>query len=388
MSLAALCGGVLNAHDRFAPFALAPLIFNLCLIVALLPPVYGAFNTAGHASAWAVSISGLLQLLFLLACCWRVKITLRPQALAATPRLRRLLRLMGPSILGASVVQVNLLIDMILASFLPAGAVSYLYYADRLVQLPLSLIGTAVATALLPKLTRAIVAWDKKRDKTEQDAQDLFNGAMAYGLFLGIPAAVGLALLAEPIMLTLFTRGAFDGDAARNTAVAMAALAVGLPAFVLQKVLTTVFYARQDTKTPLRIAVVVVVTNAVLSLILSQFWGFFGLALATSLASWLQMVILSLVLRRSQEASPVRLLSAHAVQAAKITLATLAMGAVVWGLRQALPIMPTDSDLWRLGALAAIIAGGTVAFGFMALILGLIPPELTRILRRTKGITS
>ena len=185
MSLTSLLGGVMNAHDRFGPFAVAPFLFNMALIGALL--CAGIFPSAGYALSWGVVAAGVLQflLLYITARRWigfKVKIV-KPKI---TPRIKRLFKLMGPGVLGAGVVQINLFADMIIGSFLPTGSISYLYYADRLNQLPLSTVGIAVGTALLPMLSRAVGAGKK------EEAENLFNRALEVPLFLGLPSAVAL----------------------------------------------------------------------------------------------------------------------------------------------------------------------------------------------------
>ena len=212
MSITALMGGVLNALDRFAPFAAAPILFNLCLILSLLflTPV---LDTPGHAMAWGVFAAGVSQLLWLIFSVRRAGVKLRIKRPENTPRIKKLFKLMGPGVIGAGVMHINLFVDMIIASMLMQGAISYLFYADRLNQLPLGMVGIAVGTALLPMLSKAMAAQEKEQ------ATNLFNRALEICLLLALPAAVALFIIPESIVKTLFERGAFsdhdtndDGD--------------------------------------------------------------------------------------------------------------------------------------------------------------------------------
>jgi putative peptidoglycan lipid II flippase len=284
MSLCAFVGGMLNALDKFAIFAMAPVLFNimqiLCLLVAFI------FPTPGHALAWGVLLSGVLQLAWMIWGLKRNNIHLKFVKPELTPKIKRLFELMGPGLIGASAVQINLLVDTIIASTLSVGAVSYLYYADRLSQLPLGLIGTAVGTALLPKLAQKIAA------KEHVGSNYLFNRALEWTLLLTLPAATALLLIAEPIIGVLFERGEFDAKATHATAMTLMAYAFGLPSFVGVKVLSTALYAQENTKTPVKVTLVCAALNIVLCLILIHPLAHVGIALATAIAGWVQVGIL------------------------------------------------------------------------------------------------
>lgn len=300
MSLSALLGGVLNAHDRFAPFAMAPSLFNLTLIVALLASgsVFG--GSAGDAMAWGVVVSGVLQFIWLWISVRRLGIRIRPGWPALTPRIRRVLKLMGPGLVGAGVMQINLFADMIVASLLPTGAISALYYADRMNQLPLGMVGVALGTALLPMLSRAIAAGQ------EAQARELFSRALEVCLLLALPAAAALAVIPHQIISVLFERGAFGADAARATGYVLMAYAVGLPAYIAVKVLSSACWARQDTTTPVRVAIASALCNVVLGvgLVMLTPIGVAGIAVATSIAGWLQFILLWRALRAVPAARP------------------------------------------------------------------------------------
>ncbi len=238
--LAALLSGVLNGLDRFTAAAASYLLFNAISIAAMiwLTPYV---PTVGHALSWGVTASGVVQLALLMWATSRAGMPMRVPRPRLTPQMRVLLRRMAPGLVGAGVTQLNLAVDVIIASLLPAGTVSLLYYADRVNQLPLGVIGTAVGTAMLPLLSRQVRAGEAVA------ARGTLNRALEYALFLTLPAAMALGVAAYPIMWVLFGRGAFDAESARLSAQALAAYALGLPAFVVVKVLAPGFFARGDT---------------------------------------------------------------------------------------------------------------------------------------------
>lgn len=346
MSLTAFVGGMLNAIDKFAAFAMAPVLFNVMQILFLA--VAFIFPTPGHAMAWGVLISGVLQFLWLLYSLRKNHIRLKIILPKITHRIHRLLQLMGPGMIGASAVQINLLVDTIIASTLPVGSVSYLYYADRLNQLPLGLIGTAVGTALLPKLAQKIAAHD------HGSANHLFNRALEWTFILTLPAATALALIAQPIISVLFERGEFNDIAASQTALALAAYAVGLPAFVSVKVLSTALYAQEDTKTPVKITLGCAVLNIILCLILIQILAHVGIALATAIAGWVQAGILMMILHRRKELSFDAALERNVV---RIILACVVMGGIL-----ALSYAGLQAWFDAKGIKALLALAGTVAF--------------------------
>jgi len=373
ISLVSLQGGVLNSLDRFAAVAATPVVMNLCMIGGLL--AFASLTaTAGHALAWGVALAGVAQFVWLAVACARVGLPLGLPWPRLTPEVRRLLRLMLPAAIGSGVVQVNLLIDIVIASLLPTGAVSYLYYADRIYELPLAVIGIAIGTALLPLLARQI------RTGAGADALATQNRALEIAALLALPAAVALVVLAEPIVATLFERGAFGTDATRATAAALVAYALGLPAYVLIKVLTPGFYAREDTATPVRIAVVCVAVNTVVALALMRPLAHVGIALATAVSAWLNAALLARALRARGALAPDRRLVARAWRAG---LASLVMGAALWPSAQALDAAFARGTAARVGALALLVGLGLAAWAATALALGAATPaDLRRLLRR------
>jgi putative peptidoglycan lipid II flippase len=283
---------------------------------------------------------------------------------------------MGPGMIGASAVQINLLVDTIIASTLPIGAVSYLYYADRLNQLPLGLIGTAVGTALLPKLAQRIAA------KDEGGSLYLFNRALEWTLLLTLPAAVALALIAEPIIAVLFERGEFTAQATLATATALKAYALGLPAFVGVKVLSTALYAQEDTKTPVIITLVCAVVNIMLCLILIRYIAHTGIALATSIAGWLQLAILARLIHTRRHLHFDSQMRRNIV---RIFIACTAMGVVLLACHIFSLHYFMAGGIRRMAALVVTMAlGGGL---FAGLILALKVINLSQIKQSLKGDT-
>ena len=312
----ALCMGILNARGHFLAPALAPVALNVALIGAALFGYYFGYNVA-YCMAWGVLAGGaaqwLLQQPFLkrTGFSWRGRWSWRNKGVA------RMGMLMLPTVFGAAVYQINILLGTLLASFLPVGSVSYLYYADRLVQFPLGVFGIAVSTAALPSLSRLAA-------KGEMDEFDkALSASLGLTLFISLPAAAGLIGLAEPVITLLFERGAFTADAVTATAQALVAYSVGLPFIALARPLVAAFYALEDTRTPVRIAVACLIANVGLGVWLMQPLAHVGLAVAVSASSLLNFALLHLLLTRKRG---VRLLPSGSVF--KIGLLSIVIG---WG---------------------------------------------------------
>jgi putative peptidoglycan lipid II flippase len=321
ISVVALLSAVLNSHKHFAAGAAAPILFNLLLIAGLLlAPVLN--QDPGWMMSMAVLISGFVQWIWLDIHC-RVhglspKITL-PKL---SPRVKQLFKNAAPAALGAGAAQINLAMSTILASLLPTGAVSYLFYADRLNQLPLGIVGIAISTTLLPVLSARVQADDQK------GIRRYVGEALDFGLMLGLPAAVGLGLAAHPIIHVLFEHGAFTAKDTDMTAAALTMYVIGIVPFILVKILSSLCFAHYDTKTPVRIAIFAVVLNIVLALLLLQPMGHVGMALATSLATWANVIGLSIALKRKKL---VLLDPSVWPRTAKIILSAAAMALFLWG---------------------------------------------------------
>ena len=377
ISLVSLLGGVLNSLDRFAAAAATPIILNICLIGGLVVAA-PHLPTPGHGLAWGVAAAGIAQFLWLIHACRRAGMVFRLPKPRLTPGVKRLLTLMVPGAIGAGVVQLNLLIDIVIASTLPAGAVSFLYYADRLNQLPLGVIGVAIGTALLPLLSRQL------RQGEDAAARESMNRAIEIALLFTVPAAVALVLIADPIIKVLFERGAFDPATTRATALALTAYAVGLPAYVLVKVLAPGFFAREDTKTPVKIAIVCVALNIALSLTLIHFLAHAGIALATAIAAWVNAGLLALILaRRGHHRLDARLKG----RALRICLAAAGMGAGLWVAHGWLEAAFSASLAERIMALIPLVLGGMAVYGVLATATGAASlSEIKGILRRKPSL--
>ncbi|WP_026986661.1 murein biosynthesis integral membrane protein MurJ [Fodinicurvata fenggangensis] len=373
MVITALLGGVLNSLYRFAAAAAAPIILNLFFIAALTVALPYFATAPGHVLAWTVTLAGLAQVIFLAVCAARAGMSLRLPRPRLTPGVRRLLALMVPGVLSAGVMQINLLIGTMIAT-LQAGAVSYLYYADRVYQLPLGILGIGIGVVLLPDLSR------KLRAGSGEAARDSLNRALEYALLLTLPATFALALIPESLVAGLFQRGAFDDQAARATGQALAAFAIGLPSYVLVKLFQPAFFAREDTRTPFHLTVIAILANVVLSLLL--FWqiGFVGIALATAISSWLHVVLLLVVLSRRGFLEPDRRLLQRCLRS---LLASALMGGLLLFLA---PLVSGWLELGPLGqaaALALLVGSGLAVYCLAALLLGAVTlAELKSLLRR------
>ncbi len=285
ISLTAFCGAVLNSYDRFAVPAFTPVLLNLSLIGAALwlqPYV----EQPVMALAWGVMIAGAAQLLFQVPFMLQLGLMPRPYVDFRDPGVRRILKLMAPALFGVSVSQINLLLDTVLASLLQTGSISWLYFSDRLVELPLGVFGIAIATVILPGLSR------KHAEQSLEAFSSTLDWALRMVLLIGVPAALALLLLAEPLIITLFYYGALTVFDVEMSALSLRAYALGLLAFMLIKVLATGYFSRQDTRTPVAIGIKAMVANMAFNLMLIVPFKHAGLALATSLSAFLNAGLL------------------------------------------------------------------------------------------------
>ncbi|MER2519816.1 MAG: murein biosynthesis integral membrane protein MurJ [Bdellovibrionales bacterium] len=361
ISISALQASVLNAHGRFGPGAAAPVALNLVMIAALFV-AHGVGFPIGDTLAWAFALAGIVQMGWLFISCLRAGITiplLRPRF---DKTGRRLFAQIGPGAIGAGAAQVNLLISTILASTLPTGAVSYLYYADRLNQMPLGIVGIAVATTLLPLMAKHIEAG------REDMALHFMNRAIEFSLLLGLPATVGLIVAPEPIIKVLFEHGRFTHADTIETARTLAAYAVGIPGFLLVKVFASCFFARQNVALPVKVALIAMVVNVVGSLVLVRLFEHAGIALANSLAIWVNAGLLFWCLRR--EKTPVGD-ERFAHRAPRLLACAVGMSFVTWSLVQQFSHLMEKPDLLHQGiGLALIIGLSTLAYGLMLQVSG------------------
>lgn len=358
--LTALLSGVLNGLDRFAAAAAAPVLYNLTSIAFMLG-LAGMMPTVGHALAWGVSASGVFQLALVAWAVRRAGMKLSLPRPRLTPQMRLLLRRMGPGLLGAGVTQLNLAVDVIIGSLLAPGTVSILYYADRVNQLPLGTIGVAVGTALLPTLSRQALAGEAKA------AIGTLNRALEYALTLTLPAAFALLAIPGAIIGVLFGRGAFDAHSVTLSAQALAAYASGLPAFVLVRVLVPAFFARGDTATPVKVGTAMVGLNLALNVAFMVPLQHLGPPLASSLASWCNVTVLAVILRRRGYLAVDDELSRVVP---RTLLAGLIMVAMLLALERAMhaPVAAMGGVRWL--ALGALIAGGLAVYGVAGQLFG------------------
>ena len=370
ISLVALQAGVLNALNRFGAAAATPILLNITLITALV-----GFTGRGLATeyvlAMAVTIAGVVQFTWLTVHCKRAGVLPRLTGPRVSPAVKDLLTRMLPLTFGVGIYQINLLVDTILASLVSNGAVTWLYLADRVTQLPLGVVGVAVGTALLPLVARQIEAGETEAAKDSQ------ANALLFCLILTVPAAAGLITLAEPVAATLYERGAFLPTDRTAVAQAIAAFSIGLPAFVLIKALAPGFFARGDTATPVKAAAVSLVINIALNLILMRILGHVGIALATAVASWVNAGMLALILHRRGH------LGVSGQWARRVTACLISAGlmaGIVWMTLRGfagLGITPYGSlgaasgaEAERFAVMVAVIATGGLTYGVLARICG------------------
>jgi putative peptidoglycan lipid II flippase len=377
VSITALQGGVLNALDRYGPFATAPILFNLALIVGLL--LTPLFPTAAHALSWGEFAAGIVQVIWMMGSCKRAGIWLKLRWPRLTPEVKRLFTLMGPAAIGAGAVQINVFIDTMIGSLLPTGSISHLYYAERLYQLPLGVIGVAVGTALLPALARHVRMDDRP------GAKRLEARAIEASLLLSLPAAMALMVAGQPIMTALFARGAFSTESAIQSAGALAAYSAGIPAYVLAKTLSTAYYARENTKTPLKFSLITVALNTTLALsfVLIFHFGIIGIAAATGLTAWINVGLLAWGLKtRGLLGFDDRL--KHTLP--RIVGATAAMAVALFAIQY-----PFDgwwtADLLRRGiGLAVLVGGGLAVYAGVIVLSGAAKAsDITSLLKRERA---
>ncbi len=367
ISLTGFAGAILNSYDRFAAPAFTPVLLNICLISAAVW-VSPYFDPPVIALAWGVLIAGMVQLAFQIPFLWKLRLLPKPKVDFKDDGVKRVLLLMAPAIFGVSVSQINLLLDTVLASFLPTGSISWLYYSDRLVELPLGVIAIAIGTVILPSLSRQHVADDTTQFSSTMD------WALRWILLIALPAAIALMILSQPILSTLFEYGKTASADIAMSSLSLKAYSFGLLAFMLIKVLAPGYFSRQDTKTPVKIGIIAMAVNMLFNLLLvipfHFFWqiGHVGLALATSLSAFLNAGLLYRGLRKGNIYNPVagwKLYFVRLLLANTTMIAVLLLGLNYfndWSLLTA----------WqRIAYTGAICAAGLVAYVLSLLFLGL-----------------
>jgi len=352
ISLTSLAGGILNTYSRFSVPAFTPVLLNLSFIAFALWAV-PYFNPPVMALAWAVFFGGVLQLLFQVPFLWRLKLLPRFKLDFRHAGVWRVVRQMGPAVFGVSVGQVSLLINIIFASFLVTGSVSWLYYADRLMEFPAGMLGAALGTILLPSLSKHYA------NRSSDEYSQLLDWGLRLTLVLAVPAAVALAVLAVPLITTLFHYGAFTDTDVFNTRNAVMAYSVGLVGLILVKVLAPGFYAQQNIRTPVRIAVVTLFATQVMNFIFIWPLAHAGLALAIGLGACLNATLLYIQLRRHAIFTPQ---PGWAVFLFKLALAVYAMAAVLWLANDAASVWLAAGAASRVASLAWLVVLGAATY--------------------------
>lgn len=374
ISLVSLLSGILNSMGKFAAPAASPILLNLCMIGGLLWLVELS-DTPAHALAYAVFIAGVVQLAWLVMICMRHEMMppLTPPRL--TKQVKTMLLLMAPAALGSGVQQVNLLIDVIIASHIP-NAVSYLYYADRITELPIGMIGVAVGTVLLPMLSKQIRAG--KLD----EARTSMNRALELVLLFGLPCTAALMVISEPIIRVLYQHGAFTAVDMAETVPTLIAFTFGLPAFLAVKIFAPGFFANHDTKTPFKIAIACVAVNLALNLLLSGPFKQVGMAAATSVAGWVNLIIMMVILHKRGIFVPDSVLKKRLLK----MLVASAIMAIALLLSQAHFARFYEAGIaMKVVGLSGMIALGVVVYGLAVLALKAYDASmLVRLVRRKR----
>jgi putative peptidoglycan lipid II flippase len=372
ISLAALASGVLNASGRFAAAAAAPVLLNVLLVSAIIFAATAGFDVA-YALIWMIPFAGFAQLVLVWIASKRAGITLRLQRPRFTPDMKHLTKIAIPAAMAGGVMQINLLVGQQVASYFDR-AVGWLFAADRLYQLPLGVVGIAVGIVLLPDLARRLQSGD------DAGAKDAFSRATEISLALTIPASVALMVIPLPLVRVLFERGAMTTDDSAAIAVAVAIYGLGLPAFVLQKTLQPLFYAREDTKSPFRFAIVAMFVNAVLAFGLAPYIGWIAPAIATTFAGWIMALCLALGTRPMGDVA--RFDAQLRRRIWRICVASGAMGAILWSASASMSTFLGMAG-WRYLALAILVGIGVGSYFLIAHLIGAIRlSELKGAMRR------
>lgn len=360
ISLASLAGGILNTWSRFSVPAFTPTLLNVSFIVFTLFLV-PYFDPPIKALGWAVFVGGVLQLLFQLPSLKRIGMLPRPRWHFRHEGAWRVMKQMGPAVFGVSIGQISLLTNMIFASFLVTGSISWLYYADRLMEFPTGVLGVALGTILLPSLSKSF------SEGTHDEYSKLLDWGLRLTLLLATPAAVALAILAVPLVATLFYRGAFDAHAVEMTRQALVAYSIGLMGLILVKVLAPGFYARQNIKTPVKIGVVTLLATQVMNFIFIFPLKHTGLALAIGLGACLNAYLLYHKLRQHGIFDPQPGWSRFTL---RLVIALVAMGAVLWWIAGTMPVWLASTTIERVTRLTVIVVVGALVYFAALWLLG------------------
>lgn len=378
ITFASLAGGICNTYGKFAPFALVPILWNIAIIVSLFTFPYLGVSEA-MAGAFGILIGGGLQMMYMWYALRKLKFTLKlTKDFREHEEMGTLFRRIGPAALGMGILQLSFLIDTMLASYLEGNAISYLQFANRFYQQPLSMIGIALATVLLPHLSRSLKSGDKA------DANKTFTGSLTYGLALALASTVGLYILALPLIETMLGHGKFTVEDSLMVSKAMQAYCLALPAFVVTKVTLTCFYANEDTRTPLYISAISLAINVVANIVLMNIYGFVGIAMATAFAGW-SNAAMQLYMLHKQKFIAIDNMKNFRIMMLKTAVITAAM----WGiLLSFVSVFPAgESTLYNLLWLGAVVVLGVVVFLGLSQILKFfdVKDVLANILKRKKA---
>ncbi|WP_448568694.1 murein biosynthesis integral membrane protein MurJ [Thalassotalea ganghwensis] len=365
VSFVALSGAVLNTLGKFAVSAFTPVLLNVA-IISLVLVFKDAFVEPQFILAWGVFTGGLVQFLFQIPFLYKAGVLVKPRWAWHAPGVTKIRKLIIPALFGVSVTQINLLLDTLIASFLVTGSISWLYYADRLLEFPLGLFGIGIATVILPSLSRLHAKQDNQEFSTTLDW-----GIKVISLF-GWPALVGLMVLAQPIIMVLFMRGEFTSSEVIQVSYALFAYLSGLLSFMFIKVLAPGYYARQDTKTPVKIAIKAMVANMVFNLMLAPFFGYIGLAIATTLSATLNAVLLYRGLKSHHVYQLTRVTK---IYIAKVMLSAMIMAGVVYTLSPPFDIWLSKTFLAQVTTLSLCIFAGIASYFCSVLLLGIRPKD-------------
>lgn len=377
ISLVSLLGGVLNSMGKFAAPAASPILLNLCMIAAMLL-LNSLSPTPAHALSYGVFIAGLVQLGWLIAACVRSDMMPPLVPPRMTKQVKAMLLLMAPAALGSGVQQLNLLIDVVIASHIP-GAVSYLYYADRITELPIGMIGVAVGTVLLPMLSKQI------RSGNVEEARASMNRALELVLLFGLPCTAALCVISEPIIRVLYQHGAFTHEDMLQAVPTLIAFTLGLPAFLAVKIFAPGFYANHDTKTPFKIAILCVGVNLFfnLTLVFVVHMNQVGMALATTIAGWVNVGSMMFLLHRRGIFAPDTLLKSRLL---KMSVASVIMAGALFIIHGCFVGYYEGGAFLKIVALSITILIGMTVFATGVILLKAYEvTEIKGLLKRKSG---